>query len=124
MFDKLKSMSQLTGLLKNQEKLREIPSRVKDRMENTKFIGEAGQGAVRCVMTGGFKVLEVELAASLAAGISADDTTRRLAGTLVAEAMNQALTRVQNTFKEELEKEVRALGLGDLSPEIGNMLGM
>lgn len=124
MFDKLKGVSAVAGLLKNQDRIRDIGDRVRKKMESTRVLGEAGGGAVRCVMTGGLKLVEVELSPALANGVAADDKTRRAAGSLICEATNQALQRAQNLLKEEIQKEAKALGLGDMLPDMGNLIGL
>lgn len=122
MFDQLKSLGAIAGLLKNKEKLREAADRVKGKMEATRVIGEAGAGAARVVVSGTMKVLEVELAPGLVQGMNADPRTRALAGTLIAEAVNEGLRRAQYAMKEAVEEESRALGLEGL-PGLENLLG-
>jgi DNA-binding protein YbaB len=122
MFDQLKSLGAIAGLLKNKEKLREAADRVKAKMEATRVIGEAGAGAARVVVSGTMKVLEVELAPGLIQGMNADPRTRALAGTLIAEAVNEGLRRAQFAMKEAVEEESRALGIEGL-PGLENLLG-
>ena len=122
MFDQLKSLGAIAGLLKNKEKLREATDRVKAKMEATRVIGEAGAGAARVVVSGTMKVLEVELAPGLVQGMNADPRTRALAGTLIAEATNEGLRRAQFAMKEAVEEESRALGIEGL-PGLENLLG-
>src|SRR5262249_16177855 len=122
MFDKLKAMGAVAGLLKDKEKIREIAERVKRRAEETpatrverrgeeaRARGEAGGGAVRGTVDGRMKVLEVELTAALVAGMAADERTRELAGNLVAEAVNAANGTAQVMMKTVIEKEARELG--------------
>ncbi len=122
MFDQLKSLGAIAGLLKNKEKLREAADRVKAKMEATRVMGEAGAGAARVVVSGTMKVLEVELAPGLVQGMNADPRTRALAGTLIAEATNEGLRRAQFAMKEAVEEESRALGIEGL-PGLENLLG-
>lgn len=122
MFDQLKSLGAIAGLLKNKEKLREAADRVKAKMEATRVMGEAGAGAARVVVSGTMKVLEVELAPGLIQGMNADPRTRALAGALIAEATNEGLRRAQFAMKEAVEEESRALGIEGL-PGLENLLG-
>jgi len=112
--DKFKAMGALAGLMKNQEKLREAGQRVKERMASTRCTGQAGSGAARAVVTGKMEVIEIELSPALAAGMAADEKTRLLAGSLIAEAINDALKQAQLKLGEALKAESDALGLGDL----------
>ncbi len=121
MFDQLKSAGALMGLLKNKEKLREAGERVRAKMEATRVIGEAGGGAARAVVTGSMRVLEVELTPGLIMGMNADEKTRALAGSLIAEAVNEGLRRAQLAMKEAMDEEARAMGLDGL-PGLENPL--
>jgi DNA-binding protein YbaB len=121
MFDNLKSLGAIAGLMKNKEKLRESADRVKSKMEATKVIGEAGAGAARAVVSGTMKVLEVELAPGLIQGMNADPRTRALAGSLIAEAVNEGLRRAQFAMKEAVDEEAKSLGIDGL-PGLENLL--
>jgi len=85
--------------------------------------GRGGGGAARVVMTGELKVIEVELTSALVAGMAADEKTRVLAGTLIAEAVNDAMRMAQAIIKQTVDKEAEKLGLGDLGSGLGGMLG-
>jgi DNA-binding protein YbaB len=121
-FDKLKAMGAVASLMKDKEKLREIGARIKRRAEETRASGEAGSGAVRVTVNGQMKVLEVELTPALVAGMAADERTRQLAGSLIADAVNHAIATSQNMMKSVIDQESRELGLGDLGESIGGLL--
>ena len=114
MFDKLKAMGALAGLMKNREGLKQAGDRVKAKMERTRCTGEAGGGAARAVVTSKMEVVEIQLAPALVNGMAADDRTRELAGTLIAQAVNMALREAQQKLQEAVQTEAEALGLGDL----------
>src|SRR3954468_12934678 len=119
MFDKLKTMGAVAALLKDKDKLREIGARLKQRAEEVRASGEAGGGAVRVTVNGQMKVLEVELTPALVAGMAADERTRALAGSLIDDAVNSAITAAQHAMKSVIEKEGRELGLPELGESIG-----
>lgn len=121
MFDNLKAMGAVAGLMKNKDRLREVGERVKEKMARARIGGEAGGGAARAVVNGQMRVVEIELSAPLVAGMAADDRTRALAGSLIADAVNSALERAQAMLQEEISKEARELGLPDL-PGLGDLL--
>jgi DNA-binding protein YbaB len=121
-FDKLKAMGALAGLLKDKEKLREAAERVKARAAEVRGYGSAGAGAVRATVDGRMKVLSIELEPALAGGMAADDRTRELAGSLIAEAVNDAMARAQARMREVIEKEAADLGLPGLPPDLGGLL--
>jgi DNA-binding protein YbaB len=114
MFDKLKAMGALAGLMGKREALREVAERVKTKSAAARLVGSAGGGAVRVTVSGALKVVSVEIAPALAAGIAADDKTRILAGNLITEAVNDGLSQAQAHLKDAIDAEARALGLPEL----------
>lgn len=122
MFDKLKAMGSIAALLKDKDRLRAAAERVKDATARARATGQAGTGAVRAVASGQMRILEIEIAPALVAGMAADDATRRLAGALIAEAVNDALNGAQALVQQELRKEARELGLEDLPLDLGGLL--
>ncbi len=124
MFDKLKTMGAIAGLLKDKDRLRAAGERIKARAEEIRAEGEAGGGAVRVVASGKLKVLSIDVAPALVAGMAADDRTRGLAGSLIAEAVNAALAGAQRQIQEEIGREARGLGLDDLPGARGGLGGL
>lgn len=90
MFDRLRAMGAVAGLLKDREKLRAAGQRIKDTTAAARATGEAGGGAVRVVASGRLRIVSMELTPALVAGMAADDRTRELAGSLIADAVNDA----------------------------------
>jgi DNA-binding protein YbaB len=122
LFDKLKAMGAVAGLLKDRDRLRDAGERIKAATAAARAPGESGGGAVRVVATGRMRVESIELTPALVAGMAADDRTRELAGSLIAEAVNDALTKAQAVVQREVAKEAEALGLGDLPLDLGGLL--
>jgi DNA-binding protein YbaB len=123
MFDKLKTMGAVAALMKDKEKLKATGQRVKDKAESVRAIGEGGAGAVRVTVNGQMKVLQVELTPALVSGMAADDRTRELAGSLIAEAVNNASASAQMQMRTFLEREAKELGLPDIPGELSGLLG-
>ena len=115
-------MGAVAALMKDKDKLREIGARLKQRAEEVRAAGEAGGGAVRVTVNGQMKVLEVDLAPALVAGMAADERTRALAGSLIADAVNHATSTAQLMMKTVIDKESRDLGLPDLGESLGSLL--
>jgi DNA-binding protein YbaB len=125
MFDKIKAMGQMAALLKDKERLRESAQRIKHRAAEVRAEGEAGGGAVRAVVDGTMQVLRVEMQPALVAGIggvAADERTRELAGSLIAEAVNGAIRSAQEKMKAVMAEEAREMGLPDLPGDFGSLL--
>ncbi len=122
MFDKLKAMGALAGLMKDRDKLRAAGERLKARADVVRGEGDAAGGAVRAVASGKLRVLSVEIAPALAAGMAADENTRRLAGSLIAEAVNAAMASAGRQMQQEVSREARELGLEDFADQL-NLMG-
>lgn len=122
MFDKLKAMGAVAGLLGKKDQLRDAMDRVKEKMAAARVTGAAGQGAVKAIVSGKMQVVSIEMAPALAAGIAADPKTRELAGNLITEAVNDGLTKAQSLLKECVEAEAKALGLPGL-PGLDELMG-
>ncbi len=124
MFDKLKTMGAIAGLLNDKDRLRAAGERIKARAEEIRALGEAGGGAVRVVASGKLKVLSIDVAPALVAGMAADDRTRGLTGSLIAEAVNAALAGAQRQIQDEIGREAKGLGIDDLPGGLGGLLGL
>lgn len=124
MFDKLKAVSAIGNLMKNQDKIKEAGARIKARLEAMRIQGEAGGGAARAEITGTMKVLHVELSPALVAGMHADDRTRALASGLIAEALNNAISEAQRRMQETIAAEAKEAGLDGLLPDAGALGGL
>ena len=123
MFDQLKSMGAIADLLKNQGKIKEAAERVKNELEALEVIGEAGGGIAKVVSTGTLKVVRTDIAPALASGLSSDDPEqRRLANQMIAEAVNDALTRSQHAARAAIEREAQALGIPGLAEKLTELL--
>lgn len=123
MFDQLKAMGAIAGLMKDKERLREAVERFKDKTARLRVTGEAGGGAVRVTVSGQLRVTEVFLDPALIAGLQAGDGGRTMAQALIRDATNDALTRVQALVHDELNREAQSLGLPAM-PGLGSMLGL
>lgn len=122
MFDQLKAMQSVAGLLKNKEKLAEAGERVKAKTDALRVTGQAGGGACRATVTGRMQVVDLTLDPALLAGMSVDEKTRALATGLIRDAVNDALNQAQEQVKSMIAREAEALGLPGLSDQIGGLL--
>jgi DNA-binding protein YbaB len=122
-FDKLKAMGALAGLMKDRDKLRAAGERLRARADAVRAEGDAAGGAVRAVASGKLRVLSVEIAPALAAGMAADEDTRRLAGSLIAEAVNGALASAGRQMQQEVAREARELGLEEFADQLNLLAG-
>ncbi|MCW5769824.1 MAG: YbaB/EbfC family nucleoid-associated protein [Phycisphaeraceae bacterium] len=123
MFDNLKALGALSALMKNKDKLAESAQRVRLELEQTRVSGDSGGGLVHAVASGDLRLLSIDIAPSLGAGISASENDRAMAHSLIVEAVNDALAKARAKAQEVVKREADALGLPDLSGELGASLG-
>lgn len=123
MFDNVRMLTSLAGLMKNKDGLRQAGERIKAKMESTRVTGVAGGGAARATATGTMRILEVELSPALVMGMAGDPKTHQLAGTLIAEAVNMAIREAQGKLQQAVSEEAKALGLPDM-PELSGLFGL
>lgn len=123
MFDNLKAMQAVAGLMKNKEKLVEAGERIKAKTDALRVIGQAGGGACRATVTGRMAVVDLVLDPALLAGMSVDEKTRSLATGLIKDAVNDAMAKAQEQVKAMIAKEAEALGLPGVSDQLSGFLG-
>ncbi len=122
MFEQLKMMGQVAALLKDKQKLQDAATRIRTKLAAMRVDGTAGQGAARATASGLMRIVHLELAPGLLAGMAADDQTRQLASGLITEATNEALAKAQAQMLDIVNKEARDLGLPEFAGDLGKML--
>lgn len=123
MFEQMKTMGALAGLLKNKEKLREIGDAFREKVERLRVTGVAGGSAVRVTVNGRFHTTEVFVDPSALTGAAADGAAgKEMLEGLILEATNDAVTRAQAMVGEEARALAAELGVSDL-PGIDKLLG-
>jgi len=121
MFNQMKAMGAVAGLLKNKEKLKEKAEEVKLKLETTRVFGESGGGAVRVTCTCRLVIERIEIAPALA---SSGDTAQL--EQLVEQGVNEALENAQEQAKSIIAQAAEEMGLGDIigSGDLGNLSGL
>ena len=118
MFDKLKQASQLAGMLKDLPKLQATMEEVRTRLATTKVEGSAGGGAVRAVAFCDIRIDSVTLDPAVFRGIASGSASdQAYANRMVAEAVNDALSRARARMAEEIGRAAKDSGI-DLPPHI------
>jgi hypothetical protein len=110
MFDNLKAMGAIAGLLKNQDKLRVTADKIKSKLASARIEAQAGGGAVRATVDGQLTVIAVELSPALASSLGTPEA-RATAGAMIAEAVNAASEQARQRLAEEMAREADAMGL-------------
>ena len=106
MFDQLKNMKNLAGMLGNAQELKAKFEQVQAELAQKTVEADAGAGAVRVTVNGKLEVLRVQfdqplLAALVGEGVDAD---REMVEELIVAATNAALAKAQQLVREEISK--------------------
>lgn len=122
MFENLKALGALAGIMQNKDKLRGVAEKFREKLARVSVVGTSGGGAVRVTVTGKLRVADVQLDPALIAGLQTGAGGRTMAQSLVREAVNDALDKAQAIIQEEADKQARELGLPGL-PGFDSILG-
>jgi hypothetical protein len=113
MFDQLKGMASIAGLLRDMPRLKSRLEEVKRRLGDTLVEADAGGGAVRVVACAQMRVVSVRVDPALMAALvsPADESDREMAEALVAGAVNAALERARAAAEQEMRDIAADLGV-------------
>jgi DNA-binding protein YbaB len=123
MFDQLKGMASIAGLMRDLPRLKSRVEEVKRRLAERLVEADAGGGAVRVVACAQMRVVSVRVDPALMAAIvnPADESDREMAEALVAGAVNAALERARAAAEQEMRDVAADLGIS-LPPGLEGML--
>ncbi len=113
MFDNLKGMAGLAGLMKDLPKLKAKMDEIKMRLGEMTVSAETGGGAVQVTATGLLRVVSINLDQSLLTGLvdprNPDD--RVVAEDLIVGAVNAALQKARELAEREMAAAAGEMGL-------------
>jgi len=104
MFDGLKGMASLAGMMKDLPKMQARMAEVKSHLGDLKF--HADSGTVRVVVNGGMEVEAIDIDESASASLEPGQLQD-----LVRDAINQALQQAREGVKEKLSSVAAEMGL-------------
>jgi DNA-binding protein YbaB len=113
MFDNLKGLAGLAGIMKDLPKIKAKIEEVKQRLGETTVTSETGGGAVRVTANGLLRVVSIDMDQSLIGGL-VDPTLeqdRALAQDLIVGAVNSALTKARELAEHEMAGAAEEMGL-------------
>lgn len=113
MFDNLKNMSGLAGIMKDLPKLKERMETVKAELGEKTVEAETGGGAVRVTANGLLRVTSIEIDPAMLGGlVNADDPEdRAMAQDLITGAVNAALEKSREMAEQEMSEAASEMGL-------------
>jgi hypothetical protein len=123
MFENMKAMGALAGLMKNKERLKEMGEEFREKLSRMSAEGSAGGGAVRVTVSGQLRVQQVHLDPAVLAGLQTEGAGgKAMVESLIQDATNEAMSRIQVMVSEEARKMAQELGLPDM-PGIEKLIG-
>lgn len=113
MFDNLKGLAGLAGLLKDLPRIKAKMDEVKERLAETTVTGETGGGAVTATANGMLRIVSIEVDPAMFAGLvnAVDPQDRRMAEDLIAGAVNTALDNARALAEREMAGAADELGI-------------
>ena len=113
MFDQMKMMKQLAGVMGNLGDIRAKFEQVQAELGEKTVQAESGAGAVRVTMNGRFEVVKVQVDPAMVTVLAGagTDADRAMVEELIASAMNAAVVQVQELLKQTLGEAALGMGL-------------
>lgn len=124
MFENLKGMAGMAGLLRDLPKIKARMQEVKEKLGRITVDAETGGGAVRVTASAQLRVVGIHIDQALLAGLvdasNADD--RAMAEDLIAGAVNAALEKARQRAEQELADAAQDLNLPIPPGGLGGLL--
>jgi len=124
MFDNLKGLAGLAGIMKDMPRIKARFEEVKGDLDRKTVTAESGGGAVRATATGSLRIVSVEVEPALLEGLVdvTQEEDQLLASGLIVAAVNAALTKARELAERELGEAASELGIPMPTGGIGGML--
>ncbi len=113
MFDALKGMAGLGGLMKDLPRIKERLEQARAELAETTVEAQVGGGAVTAVADGKMRIRSIDVDPVMLAILVKDgeETDRGMAEDLIASAVNAALERAQDMIGERLKSVASELNI-------------
>lgn len=113
MFDSLKNLAGLAGIMKDMPRIKRRLEEIKQKLGRQTVTAERGGGVVRATVTGLMQVVSIEAEPALLARLvkSGSENDRAAAQDLIVEALNAALELARALAEREFNAAAAELGL-------------
>ena len=113
MFENLKGLGSLAGIMKDLPKMKEKMEQVKARLAEITVDAETGGGAVRATANAQLRLLSLTIDQALLSGLvdSTNPDDRAMAEDLVVGAVNAALEKAREAAEQEMKAAAGEMGL-------------
>ncbi|MBT8483949.1 MAG: YbaB/EbfC family nucleoid-associated protein [Phycisphaerales bacterium] len=124
MFDQMKGMASVAGLLKDLPRIKAKMEEVKTQLGAMRVEAESGAGAVRATADGTMRIVSLHVDQALLTGL-VDPTQpeeKTLAEELIVGAVNGALAKARDAAEQRMREAAEELGLPLPATGIGGLL--
>jgi nucleoid-associated protein EbfC len=113
MFDNLKNIAGLAGMMKDLPRIKEKLEQVRERLADVRVEAETGGGAVRVQATGSLRIVSIHVDQALMTGLidSSNPDDVAMGQDLIVGAVNAALTKAREAAEREMADAAAELGL-------------
>ena len=113
MFDSLKGMAGMAGMLRDLPRIKARMAEIKRELERVMVESQIGGGAVRVIANGHMRIISIRIDPSLMASLidSSKADNRALAEDLIAGAVNGALEKAKSAAANKFGDAARELNL-------------
>ena len=124
MFDSLKGMAGLAGLMKDMPRIKAKVEEVKARLGTIEVDAETGGGAVRVTASAQLKITGIHIDHAMFSAIAAGDSPedKAMAEDLITGAVNAALEKAREAAEKEMSEAANELGLPIPSGGLGGLM--
>jgi len=125
MFEGLKGLAGLAGMMKDLPRIKARMEEVKRTLDAQTVTADSGGGAVRVTATGSLRIVSIDIEPSMLAGLvdPSQSVDRDFASDLITEAVNAALARARDLAASALGQAADELGIPIPAGGLGGMLG-
>jgi DNA-binding YbaB/EbfC family protein len=125
MFEGLKNMAGMAGLMKDLPRLKARMEKIKDELSRITVEAETGGGAVRATANGQLRIVRLQVDQPLIAGLvdGSNPDDRAMAEDLIIGAVNAALSKARERAEQELASAAQELNLPMPPGGLGGILG-
>jgi DNA-binding protein YbaB len=119
MFDQLKAMSAIAGLMKNKDAIAGAAARVQDELARRTITVESPDKSISVQVSGKLEVQTISLNPKVVQDAAAGGpAVHSQLEQLVQRAVNIALSKAKDAIAEEISKEAEKLGLGNIAGDL------
>jgi len=124
MFENLKGMAGMAGLLRDLPKIKARLQQIKDELARITVDAETGGGAVRATANGQLRIVSIHVDQALLSALvdAADADDRDMAEDLITGAVNAALQKARERAEQEFSSAAQELNLPIPPGGLGGML--